>query len=78
MFKLILIPLQLKDSSFIPLVQSDNNNYSLYLHQFLTVGVNIHLCYIFIPYSWSVEQIGRVIYLLLKTTQIVLITYCVA
>ena len=54
MFKLMLIPLQLKkmtlkDSSFIPLVQSDNNNYSLYLHQFLTVSVNIHLCYIFIP-----------------------------
>jgi hypothetical protein len=61
----MLIPLQLKkmtlkDSSFIPLVQSDNNNYSLYLHQFLTVGVNKHLCYNFIPYSWSVEQIGRV------------------
>jgi hypothetical protein len=33
---IIMAKLTLKDSSFIPLVQSDNNNYSLYLHQFLT------------------------------------------
>jgi hypothetical protein len=62
-----------------------NNNYSLYFFQFLTISGNLHLCYIFIPYctvlspiySWTIEQIDRDIVLLLKITQIWVITICV-
>ena len=61
-----------------------NNNYSLYVLQFLTISGNLHLCYVFIPYctvhllySWTIEQIDRDIILLLKITQIWVITICV-
>jgi hypothetical protein len=63
-----------------------NNNYSLYFLQFLTDSGNLRLCYIFIPYctivctpidSWTIEQIDRDIILLLKITQIWVITICV-
>ena len=66
-----------------------NNNYNLYLLQFMTVTINIRSCYICIPYlsiySWIVEQIG--IYdihissaegqTLLKATHIWLFAFCV-
>ena len=59
-----------------------NNNYSLYFLQFLTISDNLRLYYIFIPYctpiySWTIEQIDRDIVLLLKITQIWVITICV-
>ena len=58
-----------------------NNNYNLYLLQFMIVSVNIRSCYICIPwlsiYSWTVEQIGKYIFCLLKATQIWLFAFCV-
>jgi hypothetical protein len=76
-----LIPLQLKNRLWTTVVLFHcctliwgltNNNYSLYLLQFMTVSVNIRSCYICIPwlsiYSWTVEQIGIDIFLLLKAT----------
>ena len=54
------IPLQFKNRLWTTVVLfhcwnliwgQTNNNYSLYLLQFLTVSVNVRLCYICFPYS---------------------------
>jgi hypothetical protein len=95
---LILLPLQLENRIWTTVVLFHcctliwgltNNNYNLYLLQFMTVTINIRSCYICIPYlsiySWIVEQIG--IYdihissaegqTLLKATHIWLFAFCV-
>jgi hypothetical protein len=62
-----------------------NNNYSLYFLQFLTISGNLRLCYIYFHsllyctpiYSWTIKQIDRDFVLLLKITQISVITICV-
>ena len=61
-----------------------NNNYSLYFLQFLTISDNLRLCYIFIPdcnvllyIVGTLSKLTRDIVLLLKITQIWVITICV-
>ena len=61
----------------------ENNNYSLYFLQFLTrwqfaFVLYFHSILYCTPiYSWTIEQIDRDIVLLLKITQIWVITICV-
>jgi hypothetical protein len=57
-----------------------NNNYSLKLLSSVFDWLSIYVCAIFyFPsyYSWNVKQIGRDTFLLLKITQIWVITICV-
>ena len=60
-----------------------NNNYSLCFLQFLTDSANLRLCYprLYIYsltiYNWTIEQVDRDIVLLLKITQVGVITICV-